>query len=191
MAQRLALKFWNIPLDFGSGRSFVGPDYPSLIWVLTRMDRIPDATRRTVPNAEEARCIRVCGLPARAGSRWICAPLPHYLVADNLLLRHLSDRPDLVPTGRLPSWWARRTSPFSNLRMKLILALCGRRDYPVSRRQVQQRFWRLGACFFGYLLDNVLSEGAITEYEGGLYPIRREDFRPELVQHYFLRHSSA
>lgn len=47
----------------------------------------------------------------------------------------------------------------------------------MTRRELQPRFWRLGAHFFDYVLSNLLSEGRITEYQGWLYGIPRDDFQ--------------
>jgi len=148
------------------------------VWVLIHLDRIPDAARRTVPDDQEAWCIRRCGFFARAGGTWLCPPLPDRLVEHNPLLRHLSDRPDLSVNERRPSRWAREFQPFFELQIRLARTLNRAPSYCMTRRQLQKSFWRLRAPFFNYVLDSLLSEGRITECQGWLFPIAPEIFKP-------------
>lgn len=140
MARLSYLGIWPVPPTLGR----CCPDYVGLVWVLTRLCNIPDANRRTVLGYAEALWIRRFGFRARGGANWRCPPLPHRLVAANPLLCHLTDRPDLLPRGKRPSRRARKAWPLSTVKMK-ICALVRREPYYMTRRQLQQKLWRLGA----------------------------------------------
>ena len=161
MARLTYLGIWPVPPTLGRSQ----PDYVGLVWVLTRLEQIPDGKGRAILAADEAELVRRCGFRARAGANWVCQPLPHRLVADNPLLRHLSDRPDLLPSGRRPSRWARGWLPFYDIESKMS---CTVRDAPglcMTRRKLQQRNWRLGAPFFNYVVDRLEPDG--------FYPVQR------------------
>ncbi len=156
MARLLALNFWRIPPSLGRTP---GADYASLVWVLTRLWQIPDGEGRTTLTREEAELVRRCGFRARAGANWLCPPLPHRLVVDNPLLRHLSDRPDLLRNGRRASRWTRGSLPFLQLESRMSGTVYHAPGFCITRRELQQHYWRLGAPFFNYVMDRLAADG--------------------------------
>jgi len=176
MARLAYLGFWPVPPTLGRSR----PDYVGLVLVLSRLRNLPDCNGRTVLDYDEAWWIRYCGFRARAGVNWRCPPLPHRLVTGNPLLRHLTNRPDLLPRGRRPGRRARQSWPLATIEQK-IFALLRRTPYHWKWRELQHRLWRLGSVFFNQVLESLIAAGRVTEYEGWVFPVHPEDL------HYFVQ----
>ena len=74
------------------------PDYASLVSLLPRLKRLPDALGETTLTPEEAVKIQALGFVANEG-RWQIPPVPPELVRDNPLLEHFSFRWDFPKNG--------------------------------------------------------------------------------------------
>ena len=167
-----------------AGADGVVPNFAALIEVLITLRCLPDGLGETKLDKREAAKIRACGFEARASSKWMwrCPPLPDELVWWNPFLRHLSDAID--PRSRPGPWHPRRAAPrriaqeypLRKLEIRIIDMLNRPPYYSLSKRQLQQKLWRIPARFFNHLLGRMIAENRITFDNGLLYPFGRETF---------------